>query len=136
MLAYWVIPAAVGGAMEDSLPGRRVLVVEDNPLLAHDLDDALTERGVKVVGPALDFATGLALVREDSLDGAVLDIDIGGTPVWPIARGLRDDGVPFVFVSADCGKGLPEDLRGSECISKPARTDAILVSVAAAIGKR
>jgi DNA-binding response OmpR family regulator len=117
--------------MEDSLPGRRVLVVEDNPLLAFDLDDALRERGVDVVGPALDLATGMALLREDALDGAVLDIDIGGTPVWPIARGLKEDGVPFLFVSGDCGKGLPDDLRGSRCLSKPAGTDAILISVAA-----
>lgn len=122
--------------MEDSLPGRRVLVVEDNPLLALDLDDALRESGVEVVGPALDFDTGMALLREDALDGAVLDIDIGGRPVWPIARGLREEGVPFVFVSADCGKGLPDDLAGSVCLAKPAGTDAILTTVSAVMKAR
>lgn len=122
--------------MEDTLPGRRVLVVEDDPLLALDLDEALKERGVEVIGPALDLATGMALLCQNALDGAVLDIDIGGTPVWPIARGLREAGVPLVFVSGDCGRGLPDDLTGSVCLGKPARTDAVLSSVAAAMDGR
>lgn len=122
--------------MKDCLPGRRVLIVEDNPLLALNLDDALRERGVDVVGPALDLDSGIALVREDSLDGAVLDIDIGGHPVWPIARGLKEDGVPFMFVSGDCRKGLPDDLAGAVCLQKPAETGAILTSVAAIMERR
>jgi DNA-binding response OmpR family regulator len=122
--------------MEDCLPGRRVLVVEDNPLLALDIDDALTASGAEVIGPALDFDSGMALLREDALDGAVLDIDIGGRPVWPIARGLREDGVPFVFVSGDCDKGLPDDLVGAVCLAKPALTEAILTSVSAVMKTR
>lgn len=94
--------------MQDCLPGRRVLIVEDNPLLALGLDDALRESGVHIVGPALDLDTGMALARADALDCAVLDIDIAGRPVWPIARALKQDGVPFLFVSGDCNKGLPE----------------------------
>ena len=117
--------------MEIRLPGRRVLVVEDNPVLAFDIDDALRDSGVHVVGPALDIESGMALVREDALDGAVLDIDIGGHPVWPIARELRADGVPFVFVSGDCDKGLPDDFDGAVCLHKPATTEAILTTVAA-----
>ena len=113
-----------------------MLVVEDNPLLALDLEDALRESGAEVVGPALDFDSGMALLREDALDGAVLDIDIGGRPVWPIARGLREDGVPFVFVSGDCGEGLPDDLTGAVCLEKPACTDAILTSVSAVMKAR
>ena len=122
--------------MKNCLPGSRVLIVEDNPVLAFDLDDALRESGVFVVGPALDLESGLALVRDDNLDGAVLDIDIGGRPVWPIARQLRDDGVPFVFVSGDCGLGLPSDLTGTACIAKPALTEAVLSSVVALIEGR
>lgn len=122
--------------MKDSLPGRRVLVVEDNPLLALNLDDALRERGVDVVGPALSMESGMALVREDALDCAVLDIDIGGHPVWPIARGLQEDGVPFMFVSGDCDKGLPADLAGTVCLQKPADTADILTSVSAIMEQR
>ena len=112
------------------------MVVEDNPVLAFDLDDALRESGVEVVGPALDIASGMALVREDTLDAAVLDIDIGGTPVWPIARELKLDGVPLVFVSGDCDKGLPDDFIGAVCLSKPAQTEAVLTIVAAVMEPR
>lgn len=117
--------------MDNRLPGRRVLVVEDNPVIAFDIDDALRENGVEVVGPAHDIESGLALLREDGLDGAVLDIDIGGRPVWPIARELKSDGVPFVFVSGDCDRGLPDDFTGAVCLRKPAQTEAILSTVAA-----
>lgn len=113
-----------------------MLVVEDNAALAFDIDDALSDNGVEVVGPALDFDTGLALANENELDGAVLDIDIAGQPVWPIARVLKRDGVPFVFVSADCHHGLPSDLHGALCVDKPAPTESILTSVSAAIAER
>ena len=116
--------------MKDRLPGCRVLVVEDNPILAFDIDDALRDSGVDVVGPALDLDSGLALVEQDALDGAVLDIDIAGRPVWPIAHRLKDDGVPFVFVSGDCGLGLPDDFNDAVCLDKPAPTDEILSTVA------
>ncbi len=122
--------------MQDRLPGKRVLVVEDNPILAFDLDDALRECGAQVIGPALDFASGLALSRADALDAAVLDIDIGGTPVWPIARELQQEGIPFVFVSGDCHKGLPEDLSGAACLHKPAQADAILATISTVIDRR
>lgn len=122
--------------MDNRLPGRRVLVVEDNPVIAFDIDDALRESGAHVVGPAFDIESGMALVREDELDGAVLDIDIGGHPVWPIARGLKADGVPFVFVSGDCGKGLPDDFDGAVCLHKPAPTEAILKTVVELINPR
>lgn len=122
--------------MDDRLPGRRVLVVEDNPLLAFDIDDALRESGAEVVGPALDIESGMALVRADALDGAVLDIDIGGTPVWPIARELKQDGAPFAFVSGDRDKGLPADFAGAVCLRKPAPAEAILTGVAAVMERR
>lgn len=122
--------------MDNRLPGRRVLVVEDNPVIAFDIDDALRESGAEVVGPAHDIESGLALIRKDALDGAVLDIDIAGRPVWPIARELKSDGVPFVFVSGDCDKGLPEDFAGAVCLHKPAPTDAILTTVAAVMRER
>lgn len=122
--------------MDRRLPGRRVLVVEDNPLLALDIDEALRASGAEVVGPALDIDSGLSLVRADALDGAVLDIDIGGTPVWPIARELKEDGVPFVFVSGDIEKGIPDDFTGAVCLAKPAQAETILATVAAVMEQR
>lgn len=78
----------------------------------------------------------LALMRADALDGAVPDIDIGGRPVWPIARELKQDGVPFMFVSGDCNKGLLEDFTGVVCLDKPAQAEAILTTVATVMKAR
>ena len=111
-------------------------MVEDNPVIAFDIDDALRESGAEVVGPAHDIESGMALIREDALDGAVLDIDIGGRPVWPIAHELKSDGVPFVFVSGDCGNGLPEEFAGTTCLHKPAPTETILTTVASVMQER
>lgn len=119
--------------MHDCLPGKRVLVVEDNAALAYDMDDALRESGAQVVGPALDLPTGLQLARENSLDGAVLDIDLCGEFVWPLAHALKRDSVPFVFVSADCGEGLPNAFKDFTCLGKPATNERILATVSRAI---
>lgn len=121
--------------MPHRLPGKRVLVVEDNPALAFDIDDSLRKWGAEVIGPALDLATGMRLARENNLDGAVLDIDLGGAHVWPLARELSGHKVPFLSVSAECGDKLPDDFRDSVCLDKPAPTRAILESVANIIAR-
>mgnify|MGYP002782383161 CR=1 FL=1 len=119
--------------MPARLPGKRVLVVEDNPALAYDIDDSLREVGAHVVGPALDLATGLKLARENHLDAAVLDIDLGRDFVWPLAHQLKGHDIPFVFVSAECGDKLPEDFRNVVCLDKPAPTRKILETVSEAL---
>ncbi len=119
-----------------SLPGKRVLVVEDNPALAFDMDDVLRDVGVEVVGPALDLGTAMQLARDSKLDGAVLDIDLCGEMVWPLAEVLNGHQVPIVFVSADCSAGLPEGFQGARCVSKPAPAATVLANVAAALERR
>ena len=114
------------------LTGKRVLVVEDNPALAYDIDDALSDNGVAVVGPAFSLASGLEMARNHT-DCAVLDIDIAGHFVWPLARQLRSHHIPFVFVSADCQSKFPPDLAESMCVDKPAPTQAIVARVSEAL---
>lgn len=125
----------VGGTMHDCLPGKRVLVVEDNPVIAFDIDDALRDVGAEVVGPALDLTSGLRLARAEGqeLDGAVLDIDLRGEMVWPLAQLLRNEDIPVVFVSADCRDPLPEAFRDTHCLSKPAPSATIIATVAEAL---
>lgn len=122
--------------MPERLPGKRVLVVEDNPALAYDIEDIFSECGAEVIGPALDLPSGLQLARENNLDGAILDIDLGGEYIWPLARELKDHKVPFVFVSADCGEGMPDDFQGCTCLDKPAPGERILTTIADLISPR
>lgn len=79
--------------------GRRVLVVEDEFLVSLATTDLLESIGCEVVGPAARLATAVQLAQSESLDAAVLDIDIAGEAVWPVALELQQRSVPFLFLS-------------------------------------
>ena len=80
--------------------GRRGLVVEDEFLVSLTTTDFLESVGCEVVGPAARLATAVQLAQSESLDAAVLDIDIAGETIWPVASELQRRGVPFLFLSA------------------------------------
>lgn len=83
----------------DELAGLRVLIVEDVWLVADELAQTLEDWGCVVVGPEGRLEDGLAQARTTTLDGAVLDVDLGGVESFPIAAALQARGVPFVFMS-------------------------------------
>jgi CheY-like chemotaxis protein len=80
--------------------GRRVLVVEDDFLVSLATVDFLESIGCEVVGPAASLAAAFKLSQSESLNAAVLDINIAGDMVWPVAEELQRRGVPFIFLSA------------------------------------
>ena len=117
--------------MPQNLPGKRVLIVEDNPLLAFDLKDMMEELGAVAIGPALDLQTGINLLGEHDPDVALLDVDLGGEFVWPLAERLQNRQVPFAFISADCREDLlPDPYRRQVCLEKPATKVEIIELVA------
>ena len=75
-------------------------MVEDEFLISLTMVDFLESLGCEVVGPAARLAAAFELAQSESLDAAVLDINIGGDMVWPVAEVLRRRGVPFIFLSA------------------------------------
>jgi CheY-like chemotaxis protein len=79
--------------------GRRILVVEDDFLVSLATVDILESLGCDIVGPAANLATAVRLAQSESLDAAVLDIDIGGVMVWPVAEELHRRNVRFAFLS-------------------------------------
>jgi CheY-like chemotaxis protein len=79
--------------------GARVLLVEDEPIVAMCLEDILSELGCVIVGPAAGLDEGLAIAQREKLDGAILDINLQGQRSYPIAKALLKRGVPFVFAS-------------------------------------
>lgn len=91
---------------------RRVLVVDDEVLIAMLLGDMLEDLGCEVVGPALHMDAAMTMAREETFDWAILDISLEGTPSFPIAQVLRDRGTPFVFASgygaATAGSGFED----------------------------
>ena len=83
-----------------TLVGKRVLVVEDEFLVSLTTIDFLESIGCEVVGPASSLAAAIQLAQTESLDAAVLDINVAGDMVWPVAEELQRRNVPFLFLSA------------------------------------
>jgi len=80
--------------------GRRVLVVEDEFLVSLATTDFLEDIGCEVVGPATNLSMAVRLAESEPLDAAVLDINIAGDMIWPVAEELRRRDVPCLFLSA------------------------------------
>jgi CheY-like chemotaxis protein len=78
------------------LAGKRILVVEDEFLLALDISESLEEWGAQVVGPAYDVDSALALAKSERLDGAMLDVNINGVSSLCVAAALQARGIPIL----------------------------------------
>lgn len=103
----------------------RILVVEDEYLLADALADGLTALGAQVVGPAGGLAEALALAAEAEIDGAVLDINLRGEMVFPLADALAVRGVPYVFATGYGRESIPVRHQGAPTLSKPVDVAAL-----------
>lgn len=96
----------------------RVLIVEDEPLIAMDLEFELNERDMEVVGPAGHADAALELVAQEPLSIAVLDINLGAGNSFEIARALDRKQIPFIFLSGDATK-LPAEFGNRTVLTKP-----------------
>jgi CRP-like cAMP-binding protein/CheY-like chemotaxis protein len=98
----------------------RILIAEDNYLVAAELGEVVRDLGYAVAGAAPSVESGLALIAGDAVDGAVLDIDLGGTPCFPMCRALTAKGVPFLFLSAySVDTAVPPEFRKAPHLPKP-----------------
>ena len=80
---------------------NRILIVDDEALIAFDFEMTLVDAGYDVLGPATSLDEALDMVSDETPRAAVLDIDLNARPVWPLARKLREGGTHIVFVSAN-----------------------------------
>ncbi|MDF1586129.1 response regulator [Marinimicrococcus flavescens] len=110
--------------------GKRLLVVEDEFLIAFDLQGLLERAGHTVVGPAGSVAEGLALAGGEMLDGALLDINLQGEKVTELANALAARGVPFLFLSGYGASELPPGHDGAPVLPKPFNESELLTAVA------
>lgn len=101
------------------LRGKRILVVEDEPLLAMDIAGHLEAAGAAVIGPAGSATAALALIEEYRFDAALLDANLGGETVDGIAAALMRNKVPFVFVTGYGRDSLPKAFCDSPLLPKP-----------------
>lgn len=102
---------------------RRVLVVEDEMLVAMLMEDYLDELGYEVVGPAMRLDRALKTAAEENFDFAILDINLAGEKSFPVADLLRARGVPFIFATGYGVAGLTEAHRDAVVLQKPFRIE-------------
>ncbi len=113
-------------SVESGLAGRRILVVEDEFLIALDLEDALGELGCEIVGPAATVSDAMQLVEAKPPDAAVLDVRLVDGSTAPIALELRRRGVPFLVLTGYERQQVGEPvLRDSPMLAKPLQRGAL-----------
>jgi DNA-binding response OmpR family regulator len=111
------------------LSGKSILLVEDEFLLAIQLEELLRSLGGIVRGPFGKLDDALEAARRDDFDLAILDINLSGTMVYPLADDLRERGVPFVFLSGYSGSNLPERFRAVTRLNKPCDPDMLIAAL-------
>lgn len=111
---------------------RRILVVEDNFVLAESMRFALEELGCTVVGPAPTSSVALQLLASGPVDAAILDIDLRGTSSAAVAEELARRGTPFVFLTGyESAALLPETFHSRTRLSKPVDPEELVRTLGA-----
>lgn len=116
--------------IDNPLHGFRILIVEDNALLAMTTDDILRGAGADIAGPAGTLKEAMALASHETLSAAILDIKLHADEVWPVASILVDRGIPFVFCSGHFdSSSLPDGWSTYPILAKPVRGRKIIESL-------
>ena len=106
--------------LASALRGRRILVVEDEYMMADDLQYDLEEVGAQVIGPVPSVADALRLLAtQEAIDGAILDVNLRGEKAYPVADVLRERGIPFVLATGYEQWALPEAYKDVPRCDKP-----------------
>lgn len=109
----------------------RVLIVEDEMLIAIEIEDALRAFGYDVVGPTGKLETALQLATDEMIDAAILDVTIRGGQVFPVAEKLLERGIPFILASGYGGWALPDGMRDLPRLIKPFTSEALNAEIIA-----
>ncbi|HZZ89187.1 MAG TPA: HWE histidine kinase domain-containing protein [Caulobacteraceae bacterium] len=128
------VGASSGALTADGVKGKQIVIVEDAVLLALELEAGLTEAGAKVVGTAADVEEALKLI-EAPFDVAVLDANLNGMPVTPVAEALRRLGKPFIFATGYGDAAPAPEGFDAPVVRKPYNVAQIAAAVAEALGR-
>ena len=100
-------------------PSKRILIVEDEPLIAMELEELLNSTGFAVVGPVGTIGGALQAISSQQIDAALLDANLNGLPVDDIAVALTRKNIPFAFATGHDRDGLPKSFAAAPIIGKP-----------------
>lgn len=125
--------SGAGAVADEPLAGRRILVAEDEPLLAAAVADALDDLGARVAGPYSSAGQALGAARSGTLDLAYLDLELLHGNAERVAETLEQSGVPFVVVTAHVLDALPAWARRHRLLAKPVTVAAVVGALRAAL---
>jgi len=108
---------------------RKVLIIEDNYVVAAHLAAALEDDGFKVIGPVATAEGAVSRIDEEALDGALLDVRLREGSAVDVASALRGHGVPFVIVSGYSRDMLPTELKDAPYVGKPMGSSELIQTV-------
>jgi DNA-binding response OmpR family regulator len=114
---------------ETKIRGCRVLLIEDEVMIAMHVSDVLDQLGHLVVAIGTNLKQGLELARSSEFDFAVLDINLGGEMSFPVADILRQRRIPFFFLSGYTSAGIDDGYRHEIRVCKPFRASDLAQSI-------
>jgi PAS domain S-box-containing protein len=123
--ASWGAEGGPAARTPTMVKGHRVMLVEDEALVAMMMRDSLVELGFSVLGPFSRAAEALACAAGDALDAAILDINLGGEPVYPVAERLARRGVPFVFITGYGSESIDPRFAHVPVLQKPIEREVL-----------
>jgi CheY-like chemotaxis protein len=115
---------------------KRILIVEDEPLVAMDVQSMLQNAGMEIVGPAATSERALRLLGAERVDAALLDANLGGERVDGVALALSQSGIPFAFATGYGRESLPQAFAGAPVITKPFAEKELLRTVQSLLSSR
>lgn len=119
-----------------SLHQHRVLIVEDEFIIAAALVDAVTDAGAEVVGPAISAHDAIQLIENHEITAAILDVRLGDHDSLPVAQRLETMGIPFVFHTGNHGKEMSSrNWPQAPIVRKPA-TPSVLIAALVAVARK
>lgn len=104
---------------DGELNGLRILVVEDEAAISLLLEDMLLDFGCEVIGPAARLSVALDAVAREKVDLAILDVNVAGEPIYPVAEALAQRSIPFVFSTGYGSAGIRDAFRDRPVLQKP-----------------
>jgi CheY-like chemotaxis protein len=111
--------------LQPATPARRILVVEDELMIRMLLEDMLGELGYTVAAEAGRLDEALEAAKSAEIDVAILDVNLNGQPILPVADALAARGTPFVFATGYGERGLPEPYRDRPTLKKPFQLEGL-----------
>jgi len=113
----------------------KILVVEDEALVAFALEETLADFGYQVIGPAPNVREAMKLAASEKFDAAVLDVNLGGESIAPVAAALAAARIPFVFTTGYTNvSALPRGFEDRPTLNKPYQPEALRAAVARLLG--